>query len=313
MTSNPRGFYGLSWLLFIFASICGAALLVGCNIEAEGAVSFETDTGGREPLPPRPPDLGLEEYEPPFKLDLPEAQGCDQLDVLFVVDNSGSMLDKQQQLIGAVPGFIEQLQRLGLGFDMHIGVVTTDSYDANAPGCRTLGALVTQNLDEECSFGSGERFMSPEDLQAGAFECAFNVGTAGHATEQPILALRRALMPSSNGDGSPFGVRYDECNEGFRREGAAFVAVILTDEDAQSPDSLDRWLEELDYLLGDVTQLYVGFVAMGECGHNPSTRLLEFFDAVPAHVSSVCADYSAEFEVATRTLADSCAVAVPQL
>ena len=56
--------------------------------------------------------------------------GCDAVDFLFVIDNSGSMADEQQQLIDSVPGFVAAIeQRLPAGTGTyHIMVTDTDPW-----------------------------------------------------------------------------------------------------------------------------------------------------------------------------------------
>src|SRR5690606_31502427 len=51
---------------------------------------------------------------------------CSKIDFLFVVDNSGSMADEQQNLIASFPGFFQTIQEQVEADDFHIMVVTTD-------------------------------------------------------------------------------------------------------------------------------------------------------------------------------------------
>lgn len=292
-------------------SLLSAALLVACVAEpssVQRALSGGSEGSGRWHHA-EVPDVGVGVYEPESKLDLPKAEGCDQLDLLFVVDNSGSMKDEQASLFEALPGFIDNMRDLNVGFDMHIGVVTTDGYRLNPQGCQSIGALVTKSGENRCGpYSTGARYMSPEDLDSGAFECAFLVGDEGSQFERPSEALRAAVMPVHEEGDAPFGVRFDECNVGFRRPQAAFVAVILTDEDDNSDGNAQQWAMELDYLVGDVETLYVGFIGDEEldCGLNPPTKLRSFFTKVPSYVASICSDYASELENATLELAAQC-------
>jgi len=57
---------------------------------------------------------------------------CDQLDVLFVIDNSGTMGEEQSQLADSFPAFVSLLRNLSdangklVGADVHVMVTTTD-------------------------------------------------------------------------------------------------------------------------------------------------------------------------------------------
>ncbi|MCX7978083.1 MAG: hypothetical protein N2578_03685, partial [Bdellovibrionaceae bacterium] len=60
-----------------------------------------------------------------------------KVDLLLIVDDSGSMQVKQENLRNAIPGMINAL--LGLRLDLRIGVVSTSMGGANPNGGRLLG------------------------------------------------------------------------------------------------------------------------------------------------------------------------------
>lgn len=209
------------------------------------------------------PYTGAPTDDPEPKLDVPplDAPPCTGLDVLFVVDNSGSMGDNQDAFAAAVPGFVQSLSALGIGYEgLHVGVVSTDSYDSNPAPCQTLGALVTVvNPDgygpeyAECGpYADGHNYMTDADDLPVSFACAANLGTTGDGSERPVDAMLEAL------DGwlaQPGG-----CNEGFHRRGlvgseggvserAGLVVVFITDEeDISSAGDVDDWIDHLEYL-----------------------------------------------------------------
>ena len=134
---------------------------------------------------------------PKFDLGLPpdinqgEPDECTKVDLLFAIDNSGSMGDEQGNLIAAFPGFVSGIQEaLQFAESYHIGVVTSDSYDHNEGGCRGVGDLVTQTGGSDSSNGacgpysSGFRwFDNTEPDLASTFACAAQVGTDGSGDE----------------------------------------------------------------------------------------------------------------------------------
>jgi len=228
------------------------------------------------------------------------------VDVLFVVDNSSSMLSKQMQLRNAFPVFFEALNNsLGMIPDIQVGVVTTDLGIGGYSSIRyceelggdggIMGKAGALDLGENC-LGSGQRYMvdvEPEgcfiergesgqcfdhgctqqncdDEEVGqqaltlsvdvdgcprcrnfegepqdAFSCLADVGVQGCGFEQPLEALRLAL----NADTTPQ-------NEGFLRDDAVLVVVLVTDEDdcsASDPDTLydpDPSLNNIDSTVG---------------------------------------------------------------
>src|SRR5690606_33961712 len=53
----------------------------------------------------------------------PEPAACLKVDLLFVVDNSGSMKNEQDNLVASFPGFVEEIQvQLEDAESLHIGV-----------------------------------------------------------------------------------------------------------------------------------------------------------------------------------------------
>lgn len=158
-----------------------------------------------------------------------EESGCDAVDILFVIDDSGSMQDEQEHLIAAFDGFIAAITGQLSDQIFHVGVLSTDEYAGNPETCQELGALVTATTGENSSdsacgpFADGHGFMTQSDDLTQAFTCAARLGTEGSGDEKPMEAIARALDPQANGLGG--------CNEGFLRDDALLVVVLITDEE----------------------------------------------------------------------------------
>ena len=155
---------------------------------------------------------------------------CSAVDFLFVIDNSESMQRHQDNLRANFGPFIDGInESLADVDDYHVGVVTTDAYRDNAEGCRELGALVTSVDDVGASrrscgpYVEGGGYMTQDDDLTEAFNCAADVGTDGSRNEEPMRALGGAIA----GQSSPW---YRDCNDGFLRDDALLVSVIITDE-----------------------------------------------------------------------------------
>src|SRR5262245_53839080 len=88
-------------------------------------------------------DSGVADAGPPGTgIVLPPAE---PVDVLFVVDNSGSMADEQDRLAAAFPAFLAALQP---DADLHVAIVTTD-----------LTSMNEQTGDLVSSFSSASPFQ----------------------------------------------------------------------------------------------------------------------------------------------------------
>jgi hypothetical protein len=161
---------------------------------------------------------------------LPDDTGCENVDLLFVIDNSGSMADEQQNLINSFPGFAAAMQsQLESAESYHVGVVTSDTNAYNSLGCTLPGALVTKTggLDasnQTCTpYASGKNYMNEDDDLGQKFQCAAKVGIGGSGNEQPMYTMGQAIGAALNGPGA--------CNDGFIREDALLVVVVITDEE----------------------------------------------------------------------------------
>lgn len=275
---------------------------------APGASPVQFDLGGV-------PDLG----EVP---SLPSH--CDTIDLLFVIDDSYSMADEQANLVASVPSFIAGITEvLGAGTDYRVGVVTTDDYAFNAPGCTRLGDLVTQTGGEASSaaicgpFAEGQPFMTDADDLAASFACTAAVGVSGASDEKPMDALTVLLARQ----GSP-------CNADFVREDAVLVIVLITDEEDDGDSDLDPgdWYDAVVAAKsGDASRVMVlSLIGLdepnacagpwdGAAGAEYAPRLAEFTERF-AHgvVGDVCAaDYGPYFAELLGDVATECTSASP--
>ena len=242
----PVGLLILSTLLFGCAGEDGRSNSEGTGISSVGEGSGgttdavdETDADARDDGPTT--DGSTTDGDDATKFDLGELpgdgdgdtmdEGCQKVDLLFVIDNSGSMEDEQASLVASFGGFVTGIQAaLDTADSYHVGVVTTDSYDDNANGCTGLGALVTStggtaSSNSDClPFSSGARYLdNTEPDLTTKFSCIAQVGISGSGDEIQAQAGYQAVSPALAAPGA--------CNAGFIRDDALLVVVIITDED----------------------------------------------------------------------------------
>jgi hypothetical protein len=137
--------------------------------------------------------------------------GAVATDILFVIDDSGSMAGEQATLQAGLATFISELAASPIANDYQIGVTTTSVVDfATADDGTSGGALVSPGI------------MHAGDANLVAdFQNAVAVGTSGYSREQPFTAARRALEKSVAGG----------ANDGFLRPGAKLAVFFMSDED----------------------------------------------------------------------------------
>jgi len=160
--------------------------------------------------------------------------GCAEMDILFVVDDSGSMFCEQELLVEAFPGFVEVLEEYANDnadqISYRIGVTSTGrtlQYTVDPPweGFPDL-EMDEIGLDGSLAFPDGwivpwiDGPGNQSEIVAAFTELA-SLGTDGPALEMPLECMREALEKDAAG----------EPNEGFLRDNALFIVVIITDED----------------------------------------------------------------------------------
>lgn len=261
-------------------------------------------------------DQGVIPDSPPFDM------GCRKVDFLFIVDNSGSMSAQQAQLLASFPGFITAMQDAlaGVVDSYHVGVLTSDNYNGNAPGCTTIGDLVTQTsgfgaLGQVCTpFDDGGRFATENDDLEEKFPCMAQVGTSGSPIEQPVTALIASFDPAKRGAG--------DCNEGFLRDDAILVVVIVTDDPPMAPDFDDahpstdttHWYDDVIAAKNDDPEalVVIGFIPWNDLScifGGESPNLIGFIDSFGKQgvKASICEpDFGPIFASTIETIVTTC-------
>jgi hypothetical protein len=243
--------------------------------------------------------------------ELPEETGCQKVDLLFVIDDSGSMSDNQQNLVNSFPGFADLMMNTLQADKFNVGVVTSDSYAHNEVGCTEIGSLVTKTSSATCTpFVDGQRYMTQNDNLGGKFACAGLVGDNGDGDEHQLEGGTLAISPAFNAPGA--------CNEGFIRSDALLVLVIITDEDDDdgSPGDPPDWFNAVAWIKGDIEQHVVVLSLLWgmpnnvchETSGDEGVRIREFTNMFTyGFIGDSCApDYSPFFEEAILVIDDAC-------
>ena len=140
--------------------------------------------------------------------------GAPPVDVLFMVDDSGSMSDKQQKLATDFQQFIQYFQDLHL--DFHLGITTSDTLEV---------AMEGSNPGEQGKLVGVPKILT-NDTQSltTIFTTNALVGSGGWRVERGLEATRLALSePNLSG-----------ANAGFFRPNAILAVILLSDENDQS-------------------------------------------------------------------------------
>lgn len=177
-----------------------------------------------------------------------------KLDIVFMIDDSRSMADKQDNLVRNFPRFMRVLEDAvpaGSALDAHIGVVSSDlgigTVSAGVDPCGTDGGkrgAFQAAPRGACAGPRGSYLITNEGGRnfdgdiADVFACIARLGTNGCGFEHQLASVRRAL------GGDPTAAMPPE-NAGFLRPDARLGIVLITDEDdCSAPTGSDLFTDD---------------------------------------------------------------------
>ncbi len=161
------------------------------------------------------------------------------LDILFMIDNSKSMTDMQQKLLAQLPSFMNVLETLPVTPNLHVAVVSSDMgarSDEDLQSCTPLGnqGEFFSQPEGTClatTLTAGDTFISDvdgvsnfTDPIASVFQCIGFLGAGGCGFEHQLASIDRALGADGLGP-------VPSTNVGFLRPDAYLGIVMLTNED----------------------------------------------------------------------------------
>ncbi|MDY7227865.1 vWA domain-containing protein [Hyalangium rubrum] len=155
-------------------------------------------------------------------------------DILFVIDNSGSMAEEQQAIATELPAFLEELrQGGGVTQDFRVGVITTSvylrSFFNNRENYREYPneAGLLRPVPTPSGGTGTERYIESSDPEVlEKFRRLVKQGVEGSGQETPFEAVRLAVASSLASAPLEEGG-----NGGFLRDGARLLVVVVTDEE----------------------------------------------------------------------------------
>lgn len=147
-----------------------------------------------------------------------------KIDILWVIDNSGSMDTSQANLAANFQSFINRFEQLG--YDFQMGVTTTDAYLAyhynndNRSRLKDRGKDTkgTANCGDDTDVVSGVRIMDRNTPNLSqVFLANIKQGICGSGDERGLSSMEHALQ--------------NDLNSSFRRPGAFLSVIIVSDEE----------------------------------------------------------------------------------
>jgi hypothetical protein len=161
-----------------------------------------------------------------------------KIDMLFVIDDSGSTRLMQDNLLRNFPVFVNRLSEPPGLPDLRIAVVSTDlgAGDGSVPSCDATGGrngifhYTARGTCTSTGLDPGATYIADDGVVrnhtgnlADVFTCIGALGNSGCGFSHALAAAARAL--GANGQPAPAE------NRGFLREDAFLFIMILTNED----------------------------------------------------------------------------------
>ena len=195
-------------------------------------------------------------------------------DVLFIVDQSGSMDDNAAALGEQFDYYINNLS-LFTG-DWQIMVANT------ASGCNTTGILTPSTKDfstlfqAEINTGDGEQYIDDPEML--------------------LTAADNSIQKALPGMGA--------CNDGFMRDGSILHIILVSDEPEQSPNGWDWYVDRIITAKGDESKTRISSVAgrmdgvcdMAGSTSAPGTGYYEATMATGGVYLDICSDWATNME-----------------
>lgn len=248
---------------------------------------------GDELVATLPPDVRVDTYT---------QQAAAKIDVLWVIDDSGSMAPRQENLARNFQAFISEFTRNAI--DFRIAVTTTDVF-------KEAGAFVG----------------SPKILEPGtpnltaAFAANARVGTAGSPYEVGMDAARMAIEKQKAANAALVEACVSACRDAacrercpdatvvpFLRPDAYLYLIFVSDEDDESSGDVRffyRYFETAKGVGNDATvttAAIMGDVPSNGCGATPGVKYQALSNLTGGEVGSICDE---NFSVTLQKLASN--------
>lgn len=228
--------------------------------------------------------------------------GCSAIDILFIVDNSGSMQEHAPGVIAAFDPFVEEMiEVLPPGTSLHIGVTrATGFYDPGdaggwgGPSCEATiveGVWSPPTAGDNGVNGQQGRLFEEHSLRYFSFHTDGDPSYLKGWFQNALIGAIDLFVPYSNAETVIAGAAYPfhpvnaEWNAGFLREQAVLVLFLLSDSPDLSPPEIPTGdfieiVRDAKAACGNKCVITTGAIAEACYGQpgNTNTRLYDFMN-----------------------------------
>lgn len=196
------------------------------------------------------------------------------------------------------------------GYDCGQNNTELDALDKTI-GCGVVKPYGGQAANMECGVEGDRRYLTDaHPALPETFDCISRVGISGSYIEQPMTALRAAVSPAFNAAGG--------CNEGFLRDDAVLVIVVISDDVVAAsegiPDDVvpgaygtpSEWYDDVLAAKNGVEEAIVVLGVFADADADKFVDFVELFGERGRVVSVTEPDYSVFFDPAVELIDTTC-------
>ncbi|MFZ5467987.1 MAG: vWA domain-containing protein [Myxococcota bacterium] len=242
-----------------------------------------------------PEDKLVKTLPPDVRVDTYDQQAAAKIDVLWVVDNSGSMAPRQENLAKNFQSFIDLFSKGAI--DFRIAITTTDIFR------------------DQGQFKGSPRILTPTTPNLlTAFSNNIKVGTSGSPYEAGLQAAQMALERQAQVNAPKLAAIEQcklDCNQAqnpviciegcpgktpidFLRPDAYLYLVFVSDEEDRSSQDIRYYWRSFETAKGVgndgtvTTAAIIGDVPTNGCGATPGVRYVGLSQLTGGEVGSIC-------------------------
>ncbi|MFT3710632.1 MAG: hypothetical protein QM817_23655 [Archangium sp.] len=240
---------------------------------------------------------------PDVRVDTYQQQAASKIDVLWVVDNSGSMAPRQENLARNFGSFITEFTKNSI--DYRIAITTTDVFKEAGRFVGTPKILTPMTPNVATAFANNIKVgINGSPFEVGLDAAKLSLDLQKQANDAAILQCKTAC-PMMNRAQCQAGCDTNTTFQFLRRDAYLYLIFVSDEEDRSSQDVrfFYRYFETVKDVGNDgmvTTAAIMGDVPSNSCGATPGTRYKQLSDLTGGEVGSIC---DANFATALTKLA----------
>lgn len=238
----------------------------------------------------RPPGL-VATLPPDVRVDTYTQQAASKIDVLWVIDNSGSMAPRQENLARNFGAFISEFTRNSI--DYRMAVTTTDIFKEAGRFVGNPKIITPMTPNVATVFANNVKVgINGSPYEVGMEAARLAIDLQGQANAAAVMQCQ-AACPTTNQAVCRAKCTTDTVFQFLRRDAYLYLIFVSDEEDLSSQDVryFYRYFETAKGVGNDgtvTTAAIMGDTPSNRCGATPGVRYKALSDLTGGEVGSIC-------------------------